>query len=601
MTGAQAPYFFHHGGRAPDDAPMRDSTRHLCAAAYLDPEFRDRVIDEFVTSDSRAVAPGFAGEHDLEKVVLHCLRARRLVLLRDIVVVVCGFLALLLLPLPTMIVTSTFVSVGVALWIWRVARPRYRLALLIFWWMTGASLLGFLSIWGAVLSPEQTAAEAAYDPYTGTSAPSWREEHFTFQLENIPVLILLVSLLFVTLVYGHAVLVFWNLRTRLFPGSNAPAPGSTSPRVRQTTARGAGAQNGNLTLYSGGNPFIGAGDIRSPWARSWGITLDLTRPAAEGKTPGKVDPLDLHAEVWQRINAMKEREGPASLPPNERVNGLHTRMHVIARGECLQYRRPVEPGSQDVYVGHPLIDPHSGAPFSAASQAAVDAIIRHPQSFIRCYQRMTVNSRGQVVVGPRDGLIAPADADDVALSAFLYIAVEGHMLHAQFVAVPMTPIRAEFKIVDYLPSIGTPSLLWQAWRRTWRNVPAVLYFAPFRIVRTLWKMGVTAVAASGEQAHIRVKHDYGARISVRELAAEPAFDTFMQNLDTAKYTRMLEHRINDAMLDHLGKECGIDVSAYRAQTGVLQNHGVIITGGTVSGQIATGTGSVQHQTPPPTP
>ncbi|MFD0852257.1 hypothetical protein ACFQ07_08490, partial [Actinomadura adrarensis] len=83
-------------------------------------------------------------------------------------------------------------------------------------------------------------------------------------------------------------------------------------------------------------------------------------------------------------------------------------------------------------------------------------------------------------------------------------------------------------------------------------------------------------------------HDYGARVSIRELAAEDGFATFLQELDADKYTRLIERRVNEALLDHLADECGIDVSAYREQAGVILNEGVIMTGGTVSGQVAVG-------------
>jgi hypothetical protein len=59
-------------------------------------------------------------------------------------------------------------------------------------------------------------------------------------------------------------------------------------------------------------------------------------------------------------------------------------------------------------------------------------------------------------------------------------------------------------------------------------------------------------------------------------------------MDADKYTRLIEWRVNEALLDYLGDECGLDVSAYRAQASVIMNQGVIMTGGTVSGQLAAG-------------
>ena len=74
---------------------------------------------------------------------------------------------------------------------------------------------------------------------------------------------------------------------------------------------------------------------------------------------------------------------------------------------------------------------------------------------------------------------------------------------------------------------------------------------------------------------------------MRELAADADFHDFVQELDVDKYTKLIELRVNEALLDYL-EERGIDVSAYRAQAGVVLNEGVIMTGGTVRGQVAAG-------------
>src|SRR5438876_12460334 len=61
-------------------------TRQLCCAAYLDPAFANQVIAEVVEDEHRAVPPSL--DFDLNPVVRHCYRARRLLLARDISVTV---------------------------------------------------------------------------------------------------------------------------------------------------------------------------------------------------------------------------------------------------------------------------------------------------------------------------------------------------------------------------------------------------------------------------------------------------------------------------------------------------------------------------------
>jgi hypothetical protein len=61
-----------------------------------------------------------------------------------------------------------------------------------------------------------------------------------------------------------------------------------------------------------------------------------------------------------------------------------------------------------------------------------------------------------------------------------------------------------------------------------------------------------------------VVYDYGARVSLRELGASPRVETFIQDLDTYKYTKLVEERLTSAVLDFLeGK--GVDTTAYRRQ------------------------------------
>ena len=81
-----------------------ETTRYLCAAAYLDRRFADWVVDEVLESELRATAPSHGV--DLTPVVRHCVRARQLYLVRDAVLtaVVLGGVVLLLLGTPWIVV-----------------------------------------------------------------------------------------------------------------------------------------------------------------------------------------------------------------------------------------------------------------------------------------------------------------------------------------------------------------------------------------------------------------------------------------------------------------------------------------------------------------
>jgi hypothetical protein len=84
-TASAQPDFGHAPVR--DSGPMGDATRYLCAAAYLDDRFRRKLLKELIYRTHRAPAPSYGG-FDVAPVLMHCLRARRMMLVRDLAFVV---------------------------------------------------------------------------------------------------------------------------------------------------------------------------------------------------------------------------------------------------------------------------------------------------------------------------------------------------------------------------------------------------------------------------------------------------------------------------------------------------------------------------------
>jgi hypothetical protein len=193
-------------------------------------------------------------------------------------------------------------------------------------------------------------------------------------------------------VFAHLAVVFYTLARDLGPGATGPGPRTYSERVRLVIDRVRSAQHGNVTLYSGANPFIGAGDVTAPWSRVWSIALELDRPAASASAPDpgpdsgsastdgdpaspdldapgaapsaadpspsgergprRVDAVAMHDRVRAKILRMRDeapppRPGapapdPTPLPPNERITGLVSDVHIVGRGRCPQRPRPVD-------------------------------------------------------------------------------------------------------------------------------------------------------------------------------------------------------------------------------------------------------------------
>lgn len=583
-------YFSHMQGAQSEGVPLQNATRYLCAAAYLDQSFAQKVLREFVEEDHRGVVPSFG--FDVAPVVGHCLRARRMRIVRDAVLFATLILGMALdswavlvlvffwLPLAAV----PFIRWSKVPWVGRIAAAWFYSGYIVAVW---AAIFALSSVFSELDSGsgQDLYQDGFVDPDQGTS--------------TAPAKFLLVgALVFVALVLvplGYRLLVYRTLQS-LGPGSDASSPQAVSNRVQQTLNRVAAAQRGNITLYSHENPFLGSGDVTAPWARAWSIALELDRPGgtlrtelSKEPTPKKVNPVELHQHVHRRLVAMRD-----GLPPHERVGGLLVDWHVVAEGDCMQGTRPVDPtGMGPQFQGHPLIDAHTSVPYSWTSEDTIAAIISHPQANIRCYQRVTVGTQGQAI-RDRVGLpIAPAEDQDIMLSTFLYLAVEGRMLYAQFVVNVMPPIRDAFLIVDALPSYGTGMILWRTVREGGTRALGEGLLGPFRLIRTCVQLAREGLKASGRLPASFLSYDYGARLSVREAAAENGFRTFMQTLDADKYTNLIERRINEAVLDYL-QQCDVNVTAYREQAAVVMNSPFIMTGGSISGsQIAVG-GSGAH-------
>ncbi|MBW4632786.1 MAG: hypothetical protein KME30_13095 [Iphinoe sp. HA4291-MV1] len=74
------------------DFSKTDTTRYLCAAAYLDKKFRDKVIEQIVTEKYKAIAPSYGV--DLLTVIQHCFVAAKREFFRDILLSVLSLLCL---------------------------------------------------------------------------------------------------------------------------------------------------------------------------------------------------------------------------------------------------------------------------------------------------------------------------------------------------------------------------------------------------------------------------------------------------------------------------------------------------------------------------
>ncbi|MFB4277625.1 hypothetical protein ACBJ59_20205 [Nonomuraea sp. MTCD27] len=553
---------------------MSNVTRYLCAAAYLDSGFRDRVLDELLTDPYRAVPPSYGG-FDVMPVIHHCRRSRAMLLVRDCLIAAILVLGLVLAPLST--IAWVFALVPFALLTMRRVRrgPLFVRLLIWLWAAYAVFVLLFLVLLAQVVATvnDLTDGQASYAEIYGVeSTPLGLLGAGAGSLTQV--LLVPVVTLGVAVVYRIA--IYLTLAGSLRPGTPEPDTRATHPKTGRRLDYLRRAQWGNVTMYGNEDAFMGAGSIERSW--SIAVELDRVRDAMGSRRrddPVDIDPVELHAFVRRRLAEMRDRV----LRPNEGIQRLDLGDHVVTRGLFTVADWHGEA------VPHPFIG-KDGLPRFQATPEEIAAIARHPQGGVRYYQRVTINNAGQEIRDLQGNLVAPAEDQEALTSAFIYLAVEGRMLYTQFVVTVLPPVSGPYHVVDRLPTMTGGRVAWEAVKvlrlRLLRDVLA----APLRVVRT----GVQAVRQNMAEPDPRkhIVYPYGARRSVRELGASEDLQTYIQVLDVAKYVRMIEQRLTEAVLDFL-EERDVETGAYRLQAaGVTMNTVTVGAGGTVSGPIAFG-------------
>ena len=212
-----------------------------------------------------------------------------------------------------------------------------------------------------------------------------------------------------------------------------------------------------------------------------------------------------------------------------------------------------------------LFDKSLKTPYSHASREAVEALMRHPQARLRYYQQVSVSDEGPDVMSRGRRVIESVD-QEVAVSAFVYAAVEGGMFYLQFVLTALPPIDQKYRLIAF--GIGT-SILETAWYSISRlfasiaSAPSGISGA-FRLWRTERRVEREYLTADWG--------DFGTQISVRQLATAPWFGSYIEELDVEKYNMMFSRLLLETVTEYLGDK-GVDTSAFESSAQTIVKSG----------------------------
>lgn len=507
------------------------ATRHLCAGAYLDDDFRNDALRRVYYQARRIVAPSYG--FDAVPVLAHCLRARNGAILRDVAILVTVLVAACTSGTALFLALSTMAQLQLTVSTYRLVRDVFRklrngesialrgLAPRAMLLTAGWILLGLVNL-GFTLALTSRALNE-YPGYTDLG-----------QSELISTGVTVGGLMLAMLIFVFPVgFGLWRQAelTQLTPGRQVTVPANTA-RLDEIARQ----QRGNTTVYSGFEPHIGSGVVVDSWSFAQRLVhaeqpsihgLNGAGPAPERVREFPAAPFDAQ-QLIDHVRAhlstlLPQREAEEQIP------GLTVQDRVCLAGTEVSHLTPYTP--PDV----------------------IAAIIRHPTTPARHYLACQVFSWG----------------GEIITTVYVHIAVQGRSLYLESTTTALPPCRAQYRIVDMAENNGPV-----AWLRTIKNgvldTPRTIWRAPVNLAATLINLVAGSAGGSGERLRLERGYDYGARIGIRELGMDRETRLRTQIQDVDKYQKLIERRVFASVLDFLDDR-QIDTTEYRTRAGAILN------------------------------
>jgi hypothetical protein len=465
-----------------------DSTRYLCAGAYLDAEFRDAALQELLGQKDRAVAPAYTT--DAVPIVRHALNARHRQVVRD--AVLTGILALLLVLEGRNLLA--FVAIGFAfLWAARALR-----ALVSLRFATAVALL--LSALVAVLVATMLleSNSSLFSSLTGSNSYDAPSSLTSFAGLAVGIFVVFLGGAWAAIIIERLVnrqtILDELTPTKFAPNASPPEPPAHQARITYI----AQAQTGNVTYYPStatDRPFVGAGEPGTPW------TLAVPLVPAEDVT----DRISMTTESLQDAVslALARMQGPDDLSIQGRL---------------------VTPGTLKTNDG--LLDPANGLPRPRISHREMRRLAEAETTGTNYYLC--------VRMAPRKGAYE--------IWVFLRSEVQAQTLYLELIGSCVAPVRAAYRDIDEYAAPDQMVILRTALGAL-LDLPGLLLRAPLRLLRLAFganpqthdfrSMLRNLVATS--------RADHGAHAGVRELGVES--EDFLGALATQRHINLIERQV----------------------------------------------------------
>ncbi|MFF8259829.1 hypothetical protein [Streptomyces virginiae] len=493
-------------GRPPVDPAVSEAGRFLCAGAYLDAGYRDRVIEELYVHEERIVAPSYG--FDASRVLAHALRARRAELGWAVGILGAWFAGSLLTGGALVVVLFPFLLLSLAGWLRARSGLLPRLLALVVriyaWWNLAVIVVLVLGIWLALLGAfgdedEGPVGLGALLFSQGIGGPA-----AGFVLGWVPAVFAAVVTV-VGLQRGHvARTIATDLnRERYAHRSADPAEAEQGVRFARVRQRILHEQHAPMIMYDINDPFVGAGEAYRPWQVSF--ELRAREDLEAGREP---EPLT-NARIVERIVPLLERlRVPSQHGSPQAEAAVLDRMRELVVDSCVFL-----PGGG---LDHRDEGPHLRADFEVHRAAAIEEGGERRRYFLR------------VRVGGWD--------ENLVVTVFVRVHTQGGMMMVEVAPHVLLPVHVAFHNADadahrYLNNSRFGKAVWAL-----RHTPASFTAALVTLGRGIASWWRIATAGNGGA------RPEGPRASVRELAAQDNGSLF-HLMDLDRYLKTIQDRI----------------------------------------------------------
>lgn len=560
-------------GVAPADGPPGRTTRCLSAAVHFDAKFSAALYDEFLAEPYRAVAPspGLDSAAVLREAAAAMVRRR----IRDMASLALLVMLLVLDPF----VLPLWILIG-ALWRFvRAGRWPFSRLIGVRPRMDRRKLLALVVVVSVLVGVLLQVLAGGFLFLLGDN-----EGGAGLASAGVNALVVnpdaLVVVLALYLLFAADRLIEWSLATGSFreglfaprplfeswPGERLARTGNAPHLLAQIDQIAMAAEQANVIVYRGPDPFVGAGEPLQCWSmaiplRPKRVPLHDLSPAQESLTMApeeialqhRFTPSEMHAYVRRQFDELRSS---LSLAPSGRLRALTQQSVLIAAASELLAHRFDHPAAQAVL-------PALGVrPSSNVPESLVDELADNPVEWMRHFTRFQVESWER----------------DLVVSGFLHLGCDNRMLYVEWNALVLYPIRSRLWTVDLVS--GSP---WPALRRAVSDLVACPAAVPSRLG------SLRRPASRDGKLPMYSPSKYGSHHSIRELAAGDEADNYFQDTDVERYRKLMERHVVASTMSFLDSK-GLSTAEFAEQAATIVNNfgSMLLNTGSLSGVAAGG-------------